>query len=142
MTVASQIGYDITDKNYKNKDVTQDHKKAKLFQAMKAEQHVINDSNKHAGKALPLKSNDPRAIFEEEEASSDVSDEEQYTDIEDEDEEPSSYEEEYMDEVETLIRMEERLEKLKQQGEEDGIEEKIAEVKKSLQELLSRPFKT
>ena len=47
-----------------------------------------------------------------------------------------------MDEVETLIRIEERLEILKQQGEEDGIDEKIAEVKKSLQELLSRPIKT
>ena len=34
-----------------------------------------------------------------------------------------------MDEVETLIRIEERLEILKQQGEEDGIDEKIAESK-------------
>ena len=70
MAVASQIGYDITDKFHKNMDVTQDHKKAKLFQDMKAEQHVINDNNKHAGKALPLKSNDPRAIFDVEGASS------------------------------------------------------------------------
>ena len=44
MAVASQIGYDITGKDYKNKVITQDHKKSILIQAKKTEQHVINDS--------------------------------------------------------------------------------------------------
>ena len=111
MTVASQIGYRIIDRNYKNKEVTQDQKLVKPLRDVSAGQLVIKDNNKHTGKELPSNCNDPKANFEEEEASSDESDEEQYTDVEDEDEEPTSYEEEYMDEVDTLIRMEERLEK-------------------------------
>ena len=111
MTVASQIGYRIIDRNYKNKEVTQDQKLVKPLREVSAGQLVIKDNNKHTGKELPSNCNDPKANFEEAEASSDESDEEQYTDVEDEDEEPTSYEEEYMDEIETLIRMEERLEK-------------------------------
>ena len=94
MTVASLLGYGITDKNYMTKHAILDIKKAKPVQAIKKEINVVSGCNIHL-----------------EEVSSDESDEDQYTDLEDEDKEPTSYEEEYMDEVETLIRMEERLEK-------------------------------
>ena len=49
MTIASQLGYDITDMNNRNKDVTHDPKRAKPIQALTAEQHEINDSKKYYG---------------------------------------------------------------------------------------------
>ena len=59
----------------------------------------------------------------------------------------ASHEEEYMEEIEALVKRQDELEKQMLQWEEDGTEEKfyaeeeLIAIKKSLQEILARPFR-
>ena len=67
--------------------------------------------------------------------------------MEEEDRDLASHEEEYMEEIEALIKRQDELEKQMQQGREDDTEEKfyaeeeLIAIKKSLQEILARPFR-
>ena len=67
--------------------------------------------------------------------------------MEEEDRDLASHEEEYMEEIEALIKRQNELEKQMQQGREDDTEEKfyaeeeLIAIKKSLQEILARPFR-
>ena len=62
------------------------------------------------------------------------------TDTEEEDEAVEIGEEENMRKADKLIQILGRLNELKQQGQEDDIDDKIVEVRKTLQECLSYPM--
>ena len=62
------------------------------------------------------------------------------TDIEEEDEAVEIGEEENMRKVDKLIQILGRLNELKHQGQENYIDDKIAEVRKTRQECLSYPM--
>ena len=53
-----------------------------------------------------------------------------------------SYEEEYMEEVDAILRRQEELEKQMMNGAGTDTIKELKEVKQSLQEVLSRQFRT